>query len=223
MLHLDSEVLSRVWQNFKDTLELAVTVEYLLNFSFAPLEMRGAMLSVALENLTDFLRKKHKIKSKGPLEKLAWKELKKGLESIIDQFFMRSLISKLQNYVKDNSSDWNEDAKNIFKTRIENLNSPTNLAKLTKPFEWFGITLSKEEIEAIRMRNKFLHEGKILDPTARQDSISWREVNAVEMRIFTLINKLLLSYLQYEGPLIDWSPGPLANQRKFLYLSRVAT
>ena len=48
----DSEVMSRCWQNYLDHPELFIPIEYVLHFPSAPVEMRGALLSVALESLS---------------------------------------------------------------------------------------------------------------------------------------------------------------------------
>lgn len=93
----------------------------------------------------------------------------------------------------------------VLTSRIDGLNAPTNQDKLLRPFEVFGIELSAEEADAIVRRNTYLHKGRLLDPeTITADPDSWRSAYETEMRIYTAVNKLLLKYLGYEGPVIDW-------------------
>ena len=50
-----------------------------------------------------------------------------------------------------------EEEKKYLKNKINNLNQPPNTDKLSLPFKAVGYNLSKEEIEVIKDRNKFLH------------------------------------------------------------------
>jgi hypothetical protein len=169
--------------------ELITPLEYLLAFPDAPVEMRGALLSVALESLTDIMQDRKLLKSVKPLEDGVWKALREALFRVVDE----------------QSSSWSDSQKNIVRDRLQNLNGPTNKDKLTQPFTVLGVPLDPAEAEAIARRDKFLHEGRIIDPdVVRDDREAWRQAYLVEMRLFTAISKLLLKYVGYTGPIIDW-------------------
>lgn len=203
MRHLDDEVLSLVWTNLLNWQDLLVPIEYLLTFHPAPVEMRGALLSVALESLTSCISEKHKSSSPKPLEdKSTWKQLRDTLNDIIEK--QGDLLTG--------------ETKEIFKKRISDLNSPTNKAKLTLPFKQFDIEITDEDANAIASRNDFLHRGRLLDENARKQGDSWRDVYYTEMRIYTLTNRLLLAVLGYYGPIINWGETLLGGgQTKYLY------
>ncbi|MBY0314417.1 MAG: hypothetical protein K2Q26_02790 [Bdellovibrionales bacterium] len=206
MRHLDDEVLSLVWTNLLNWQDLLVPIEYLLTFHPAPVEMRGALLSVALESLTSCISEKYKSSSPKPLEdKNSWKQLRDALNNLLEQ----------------QGTALTGDSKEIFKKRINELNSPTNKAKLTLPFKQFDIEISDEDADAIATRNDFLHRGGLLEESVRKQGDSWREVYYTEMRIYTLTNRLLLAVLEYEGPVINWGETLLGGgQTKYLYQNR---
>ena len=65
---------------------------------------------------------------------------------------------------------------------------------------------------ALAAASKFNTERDIpiLDPdVVAGDGDAWRTAYAAEMRIYTAVNKLLLRYLGYTGPVVDWGENPL--------------
>jgi hypothetical protein len=188
---------------------LVAPIEYLLRFGNAPVEMRGAFLSVALESLTDQLEKRGLLATVKPLDETTWKALRKELREVVARA----------------NGCWTETQRSVVDSRIDNLNSPTNADKLTRPFTVLGVALADEEREAIIKRNKFLHEGRLLDPEiAAGDPAAWKTAYAVEMRIYTAVNKLLLTYLGFEGAAIDWGRTERETGRlAFTPIARPAT
>lgn len=221
MRHLDDAILSRVWSNLLKWPELAASIEYLLAFPPAPVEMRGALLSVALESLTSSIAKKIKITTPKPLEKALWKQLRKNALDFLDMMFKRSLIAKLINALEEQGGSWEESTKKILTDRINELNKPTNRAKLTAPFHHFGIAISEQDEEAIGRRNDFLHRGQLLDEEERKNG-DWKDVYYTEMKIYTLTNRLLLAALEYEGPVINWGDTLLGGgETQYLYQTKI--
>ncbi len=203
MKHLDDTIMSTIWSNLLNWQDLLVPIEYLLTFPPAPVEMRGALLSVALESLTSCITEKYKQSAPKPLDdKATWKKFRDELNEILEE----------------HGKTWGEDTKMVFTKRILDLNSPTNRSKLTAPFQHFGIELTEQDANAIQTRNDFLHRGRLLDEEERQKNDSWREVYHTEMRIYTLTNRLLLAALGYEGPIINWGDTILGGgQIQYLY------
>ena len=200
----DSEVMSRCWQNYLDHPELFIPIEYVLHFPSAPVEMRGALLSVALESLSKVVLRKHEIKDAPPVVQDKWETLRGK--------FLDVLKSEIPN---------SDTGYSILENKIKNLNQSTNREKLSRPFELYDISLTSEEIAAIDKRNKLLHQGVLLSLDSREAQGKWKEAYMIEMRLYTLINRLILSLLDYEGPIINWGDSDLSgDSQKFYYRSR---
>jgi hypothetical protein len=168
---------------------LVTCLRYLLAFPNEHLDIRGALLSVALESLTNHLHDKGLLESVRLVDADAWTRLRRDLLAVVDTA----------------SIGWDPRTKDALKSRVGNVNGPTNKDKLTKPFALLGVPLSDEEASAIDERNTFLHEGRFAPSEPLSESLeSWTEGYQTEMRLFTAINKLLLKYLRYSGPMIDW-------------------
>lgn len=170
---------------------LGVTVEYLLRFPSAPVEMRGAILSVALESLTDHLEKEGLVACPNQLADDAWKPV------------LGAMTTAVEEHCKDPV------ARSVILQRCKDLNRPSNSQKLTKPFEALGVPLDKDSKAAIDRRNKLLHQGRLLDTDpAKRGAEDWKQAYAVEMRIYNAVNQLLLKYLGYAGPVTVWNADP---------------
>ncbi len=210
---LSSQNISACWRKFYSEPELVTCVEYLLHFPVTPVDMRGAILSVALESLADHLKKKIKYKTNKPLKKDCWKLVREKLFDLIEKSHRKRIIPKIIKILNDDlSKDFSEGLR-IFKSRIEKLNDPTNRAKLTQPFEHFKIPLTQEDVDSIETRNKFLHEGRLIEMNGYRRDESWRGTYMIEMRLFTLINRLFLTYLGYKGPIINWGEMHIGQRR----------
>ncbi len=190
------DIVSRMAQTFLDEHGLAAPVEYLLRFHEAPVEMRGALLSLALESLTDQLQKKGLFEFPKPLPDEAWRTFFSSAKALVDQ-----------------QETWTNEQRNIITSKLQNLNSPTNRDKLTVPFDALGIVLTTDERNAINKRNQLLHQGRLLKPDdLRSNREAWKAVDAIEMRILTAVNKLLLRHLGYKGVIIDWGASPIDSE-----------
>ncbi|SET92821.1 hypothetical protein [Stigmatella erecta] len=182
------DMLSRMASAFLRNADLVTPVEYLLQFPDAPLEMRGALLSVALESLTAVLVEQNVLMhSKLPPDK-EWDTFLGALTALVNQY-----------------TTWTQQRRAAILDRVRKSNLPSNNEKLTAPFKALGIKLTKEDRKAIYRRNQLLHEGRILtSDEVRNDPEAWREAYEVEMRIYTAVNRLLLTYLGYKGVIVDW-------------------
>lgn len=186
---LNPDVIAKCLQVFLDNPALVTPTEYLIRFPEAPVEMRGAFLAVALESLTDHLQKTGVLDSVALLPEEIWNPLRDRLLDVL-----KPVWDSLQ-----------EEQRSALRNRINGLNAATNSQKLNLPFDKLGVSLSSEERQAIDRRNKLLHQGRLIDPDrAAEDRDAWRAAYVVEMRMYTVINKLFLKYLGYEGPIIDW-------------------
>ena len=195
---LSPEVISRCLSKLLVTPALFVTLEYLLRFPEAPVGMRGAFLAIALESLAGHILREKNIKTEPPLDSASW----------------RSFCGRLTTEAEETASaeSWNDDQRKIIRKRIKDLNFPTNAEKLALPFRCLGVPLSSNETKAITARNVLLHTGTLPDPQASErNREAWRKAYVTEMQMYTAVNKLLLKYLGYQGPVIDWGETPIGS------------
>lgn len=165
------------------------SLQYLIRFANAPVEMRGAFLAVALESFTDHLVKAGLLADLHLLPETTWDAVRTALLSAADAA----------------CAGCTTEQRKILKDRIKGLNNPTNNQKLMQPFEAVGVMLNDEQKKAIQRRNKLLHQGRLLDPeVVAADPSAWRGAYATEMHLYTAVNALLLKRLGYRGPIIDW-------------------
>lgn len=139
--------------------------------------IQGALYSVALETLTQIIYDEN-AKILSPVSKELFKQMRGEFHLILSKY--------------DEKMD--ERARNIIKTKIDNLNTPTNRDKLEKPFDLLGITLTEEEKIIIESRNKYLHGEE------PENSYEWflkTHLNA--LNLFDLTARLILKFAKYEG------------------------
>lgn len=188
---LNGENLTRSLGKLLEEPNLITPLEYLRRFNEVPSEMRGALLSIALESATKHLEQRGLLTAKKPLSDEIWNPVRQALIKTIEQMA--------------STGEWTKDQKNPILGRVNNLNNPTNADQLTKPFEILHLTLRDEEKAAIKHRNDFIHRGRLLKvEELERDPARWKAVWSAEMVLYTVVNKLLLRYLGYSGPLIDW-------------------
>lgn len=140
-----------------------------------------------------------------------------GLEKpITDKNLQQKIVKELHLAIDNNSTGLNNDNILKLKRRLNEINKPinkehlTNNEKLTRPFEQLGITLSLHDITIIEHRNDLLH-GNILiqtDDTNNDESKTNLYLAYVSAKLFTLISKLILKSIGYNGYVY--------NQAKFL-------
>jgi len=120
--------------------EVLGSIFMILESSACSLDTMGAMLCVTLESLSSFILKNTKDNILPIKNKNNWNKLKSQLLKQLDEDFLKT-----------------ENGLEVIAKKLENLNSPTNADKLTKPFELLGINLSKEDTNILQKRNHFLH------------------------------------------------------------------
>lgn len=130
-----------------------------------------------------------------------------GLETpITDGELKKKIIEELLNVIDSNSDQLNETSALKLKRRISEINKPvnkqhlTNNEKLTRPFEQLGISLTLHDITIIEHRNDLLHGNILLKTDENRDSNNTDlYMNYVSAKLFTLISKLILKAIGYNG------------------------
>ncbi len=135
---------------------------------------------------------------------------------ITDKDLQQKIVKELHLVIDNNSNGLSNDNILKLKRRLNEINKPinkehlTNNEKLTRPFEQLGITLSLHDITIIEHRNDLLH-GSILIQTDNIDNDESKTnlyLAYVSAKLFTLISKLILKSVGYNGYVY--------NQAKFL-------
>jgi hypothetical protein len=130
-----------------------------------------------------------------------------GLEKPInDQNLADKVIKELHEIIDNNSETLNETNILKLKRRLNEINKPinkehlTNNEKLTRPFEQLGIHLTLHDVTIIEHRNDLLHGDIMLNADDnKNDDKSNLYLTYVSAKLFTLISKLVLKSVGYNG------------------------
>lgn len=145
--------------------------------------LNNALFCVTLETLTELICKENE-------ESMTWHKDKQ-----IRKKHRNELLKVSKMFFHDNNiADWD---KSYVKSRLENIDAPTNSDKLTKPFNILGIELTDEERVVIDNRNKFLHgrhDYKINDSDKLLSDF---------YRLNYLVHALILKYIGFSGKIIN--------------------
>lgn len=165
--------------------------------------LKAGIYSIAIETITQ----------------LIYEENEQKVNPIPDQALAKEVRKKLQNCLMTFDDLISTYGKTILSAKIQDINKPTNLKKLTKPFEIYGIKLDAHSLEILGHRNKFLHS---LSPTnSNQDDL---ELIYIALKLRFMLNSLILKYIGYSGHLVnnsawlskDYSVGELDHPFKLI-------
>jgi hypothetical protein len=205
---LDRRTLSAMAEKLFSDPTLITPIEYLIRWHTVPLEMRGVLLSVALESLTDSLKKVGLADVPNPIPEALWFPLLQSLGAAVDGGLVGQQNAKEAGRLKQ---------------KFTHMNEPSNAAKLTRPFERLGVPLTRPQRDAIEKRNRLLHLGRLIDHdgTNLEPAQIWA-AHDIEMSLFTVVNHLFLKYLGYEGAIIDWaSADKVTGNHSYLSVSQL--
>lgn len=189
-LRLTLNQFSNLCNKGLDSFKFSSIILLIIESSTASLLSRPAGYSVALEGLTELICLENEKKIKPIKNSSLAKSIRKE---------MKELLNKYQDKI-------DSDGFKILETRLNNLNSPTNQSKLLKPFELLNIPITQDDIDAIKHRNSFLHGdinlgNDLFDP--KETMITHQKVYYISLKLFTLLNALLLKYIGYDGSIIN--------------------
>ncbi|MFC7357093.1 hypothetical protein ACFQO1_05300 [Jejudonia soesokkakensis] len=180
----DSNLFSSFCEKVLNHPELLRTIELIITAgNLSDSIQKGALYSVAIETLTEFLK---------DLNQEVFKPIQ---DKPTAKSFRKEQIALLETY----KTKIDPKGFDILATKINNLNSPTNKDKLIKPFELYGITLNQDDLEVLDQRNAYLHGGIPIDS-------SWEaELEANALKLHNLLNLLILNFIGYKGHYINLS------------------
>jgi hypothetical protein len=165
--------------------ELAGLMELLTTATDAPLGMRGALVSVALEGLARCVGQP----PPPPVAPELWLQLRTQLAEVIE----RSTLP--------------DEAKKRLGSKLMGFNEPSNNDKLVAPFDRLGIALSAAERDSLKSRNRYLHGHS---DVAFEN---WKAAYEKETLMMMAANKLLLHLLGLSG-LVMVDQGSIVRTRE---------
>lgn len=130
-----------------------------------------------------------------------------GLEKPIpDINLQKTIIQDLFKVIDTYSVLLKDDSILKLKRRLNDLNKPinkkhlTNNEILTRPFEQLGIKLTLHDISIIEHRNDLLHGNLLLKNEGEENQVDTNLYTTyVSAKLFTLISKLILKSIGYQG------------------------
>ena len=173
-------------QKINDIPDFKVIILLILESCSSSLLLMPAGLSVALEALTNLLKKKNEKKKRRKLD--AIKTLK--------QCFIQEL-EKVKSKLHD-------EEELILRKKINDLDRPTNKSKLAMPFFEYGVLLNENDMNVINRRNHFLH-GRVSMGyyKKKQDEKANREMLYSGLKLYTLMVSLILRWVGFEGYVLN--------------------
>lgn len=180
----DSKIFSVFCEKVFAHPELLRTIELIVTTgNLSDSIQKGALYSVAIETITEFLKKQNQEVFK-PIQ-----------DNAISKRFREEQLNLLEKY----KNQIDPKGFKILTNKINNLNSPTNRDKLVIPFELYGITLENDDLIILQQRNNYLHGGVPIDS-------NWKaEINANALKLHNLLSLLILKFIGYSGHYIDVS------------------
>lgn len=188
IIEIEEPIFSKLCELLYNREPISRAIIVTLQGNLLPLEIKGSAYSLALEAITAVFMDEKKEKRPKPVNKDLFKKIKDGLLGILEE-----ILPKDSEY---------EIAHKILKTRIENLNNPTNTDKLQKSFDLVGYKLKKYEQTALRARDKFQH-GE-LPASDNSDDVVFQEVYFMTIIMHRLIYTLILKRVGYDGYIINY-------------------
>lgn len=192
--------------------EIETTLYYISQSASQWIELRLTFLAVALESITKYIISHYD--KKGNIVSSSQKTMTKLMN---DKEFM-SLKNEIKNFLlnnfKFNQTIDDIEKQNIISTLVNKLhNSVSNQDCLSKPFEVFGITLSEDDFNMIKMRNRLLH-GTAFDYD--HSELSFIEYQKKVYIYYHLLYVLILKLIGFSGVIFNiknWDKIVLINNK----------
>ena len=196
-LNMSCEVFSSLCMKITDSLEFSRCCRLMIEGNQAKQSLlRAGIYSIGLETITGMVNEEHQDKV-NPISD------KKLAKKVIDKMLLA--LQEYDGFIDNYGLD-------ILKSKLNNLNAPTNAKKLSKPFEIYGINLTKADLDILNHRNKFLHGTS---PFA-EDELPGKtlELGLIVARLWGLLNMLMLKYVGYRGHVKNLPAWILHNRKQ---------
>ncbi|MGV3599548.1 MAG: hypothetical protein ACO1PI_16935 [Bacteroidota bacterium] len=191
--NFSKDVFSKLASLFFENEKLQRAVLIFIQSHIASLEIRIPNYYVAIEAITGHIS-----------GELATKQ--NSLSPIKDTKIASNLIEEIKKIASKVKSEntLNEDVfnLNVLQKNIEKLNAPPNADKLSESFKHIGYTLTKEQRDILKDRNRFLH-GSFLKTV--NDDTEFREALHTALRLQFMIAVLVYKLAGFTGKIINYA------------------
>jgi hypothetical protein len=181
---------SNLCVKLENFIELKGVVILIIESMSASVGLMPGGLSIALETLSDIILD----------------DLEINMAPIKTKSLRDKILSEFRDTLLSNKEALGDDAYHTLSLKIENINQPTNKARLEAPFNKLNIKLSKKDIEILKTRNDFLH-GRIPDIKKLGENRSMvrksKDSYYAAMRLYTLINLLILKWIGFDNYVLN--------------------
>jgi hypothetical protein len=148
--------------------------------------LRASVFSVAIETLTNIIYNKNT----------------EILNPIKDKKLAEKINKKIYEVINEYSPFMTENAVKIYTKKIETLNKPANVDKLSNSFTILGIQLNDHDKKTIEARNTFLH-GSTPFKNFEENKEKEKDFQLLTIKLRFLICMLLLKHIGYKGHLYN--------------------
>lgn len=185
---MEAEVLTKVASKiYKDSKTKRIIELIIEGTKTENLVLRASVYSVAIETLTNII----------------YDENEQSLNPIKDEKLVEKITHKLLAVIDEYSAFMDDEIFDILSKKINNINKPINVDRLTKSFSILGIELNKHDKDTLKARNKFLH-GSTPFKNFEIDKKKEKEFILMTTKLRFLIMSLLLKYLGYKGHIYNY-------------------
>lgn len=174
-----SSMSSKIYKNYK----IQRVIELLLEATNTnSIVLKTSVFSIALETLAN----------------IVLSETKNNLKPIQEEKLVEKIAEKFYSIIDEYESFMTDDAIQIYKKRIQDMNKPANVDRISKSFELLGIRLNKHDHRTLKSRNKYLH-GSTPVKNFESDKSKERELRLLAIKFRMLVVMQLTKYLGYKG------------------------
>lgn len=173
--------------------KISRATELIMEANQTSIEAQGIIYSVVLEILTSYIAIKNEDK----------------LTPITDKSKAKKLRSELHVVAKEYLSPY--DNSPISK-KIDSINSPTNMDKLLKPFEFLDIKLNEIDKKIINNRNDFLHGNDFVEGEELLEFFNNHFY--INCKLNFLVYALLLKIIGHQGKIVNMVKIYLENDER---------
>jgi len=180
--YMDKSILAALVSGCLQDERLLRAIKLMTESTRAPMQIRAASFSVALETMKNIIISANEEKV-SPMEKAFGRKVIKELKIVLNTFPAETFKNKAM-VVK----------------KIDNLNQVGNTEAFQLCFELVGIKLQQSELDCIRLRNDFLH-GRI--PFEDEVALDHLLLQRITLQLHQLVCGLILKYKGFSGQLIN--------------------
>lgn len=181
---LQQDMIQSLFSLIQCDAKMARAVVTIIESANFPLDYQASVRAIVLETLA------HSVSGSKPIpcDEL-WTRVKAELESV---------IGKYENNA-DGERQISEESLNVLQKKINSINNPTNADSLARPLEEAGYSTTANDMEALKMRNTFLHGGLVKGSIEKQTD----ELFYLSLMLHKLSCIIILKRAGFEGYILN--------------------